>query len=483
MHPLRSQANVLLSSVFGPYAQDDEYGSRKINPMELYHNQVTRVQGPFSFRMFHRSFGLMLIQANIDAPCTVLDFPTLARFTDEIKSYTYDIVGISSIIPNVGKVKKMCSVVRNYSPKAKIVVGGHISNLPDIHNIIDADYIVKGDGVSWFRRFLGQDDRVLVKHPLAHSAFGARVLGRAFPRTKEAVATVIPSVGCPLSCNFCATSAFFGGKGKFVNFYETGDSLFSVMCQLEGSLNACSFFVLDENFLLHQERALRLLELMEQHHKSWSLYIFSSARALKLYTIKQLVGLGIIWVWLGLEGKNSQYTKLKGVDTHWLVRNLQSHGICVLGSSIIGLENHTTENIDQVIDWAVSHNADFHQFELYNPVPGTLFYKQLLEEGSLLSEEECPTADSHGQYRFNFRHKHIGNNQEIEFLLRAFQRDFEINGPSFARMIRTMLMGWKRYKNHPDSRIRNRFGEFRRLAFYYTGAVWATRKWLKRPVN
>jgi hypothetical protein len=63
VHPLGSEARVLLTSVFGPYAQDDEYGSRSLNPMELYHNQVTRVQGPFSLRMFHRSWGLMLIQA------------------------------------------------------------------------------------------------------------------------------------------------------------------------------------------------------------------------------------------------------------------------------------------------------------------------------------------------------------------------------------------------------------------------------------
>ena len=67
-HPLGSNAKVLLSSVFGPYAQDDEYGSRAMNPMELYHNQVTRTQGPFSLRMFHRSWGLMLIQANIARP-------------------------------------------------------------------------------------------------------------------------------------------------------------------------------------------------------------------------------------------------------------------------------------------------------------------------------------------------------------------------------------------------------------------------------
>ena len=45
VHPAGSRAKVLLSSVFGPYAQDDEYGSRTLNPMELYHNQVTRTQG------------------------------------------------------------------------------------------------------------------------------------------------------------------------------------------------------------------------------------------------------------------------------------------------------------------------------------------------------------------------------------------------------------------------------------------------------
>ena len=58
LHPLGSRARVLLVSVFGPYAQDDEYGSRTINPMELYHNQVTRVHNassasPELLRIFH----------------------------------------------------------------------------------------------------------------------------------------------------------------------------------------------------------------------------------------------------------------------------------------------------------------------------------------------------------------------------------------------------------------------------------------------
>ena len=78
-HPKGTRARILLSSVFGPYAQDDEFGSRAINPMELYHNQVTRAQGRTRFRMFHRSWGIMMIQANISAPCTVLDFSDAER--------------------------------------------------------------------------------------------------------------------------------------------------------------------------------------------------------------------------------------------------------------------------------------------------------------------------------------------------------------------------------------------------------------------
>src|SRR5574337_205025 len=139
-HPAGSRARVLLTSVFGPYARDDEFGSRRMNPMELYHNQVTRAQGSFSLRMFHRSWGIMMIQENISAPCTVLDFPSRGSFAQELTTGQYDIVGISSIIVNLGKVKEMCRMVRELSPGSVIVVGGHVSALPNLEKIIDADY-------------------------------------------------------------------------------------------------------------------------------------------------------------------------------------------------------------------------------------------------------------------------------------------------------------------------------------------------------
>ena len=93
-------------------------------------------------------------------------------------------------------------------------------------------------------------------HPLIPSSFGFRLMGVPSPRGGGSPsATIVPSVGCPLGCNFCTTSAFFGGKGKFVNFYQSGEELFRVMCEAERELGVSSFFMMDENFLLYKRRA------------------------------------------------------------------------------------------------------------------------------------------------------------------------------------------------------------------------------------
>ena len=485
VHPKGLKANVLLSSVFGPFAQDDEYGSRTINPMELYHNQVTRVQGVFSLRMFHRSFGLLMLQANMEAPCTLLDFPSLERFTTELTRTSYDIIGISAIRPNIGKVHKMCALIRRIQPRATIVVGGHIAALEDLDARIDADHIVRGDGVAWFRRFLGQSEDAPVVHPAAYSAFGTRILGIPLrDRPGDTAAILIPSVGCPVGCNFCSTSALFGGKGHFVNFYKTGDELFAVMQDLEKTLKVQSFFVLDENFLLHRQRALRLLELMQANGKRWALNVFSSARVLRSYSMEQLVGLGIAWVWMGIEGQGSAYRKLEHVDTRELVAELQAHGIRVLGSTIIGLEEHSPDNIDAAIDYAVGHHTDFHQFMLYTPNPGTPLYEEHRRNGTLYDEARFDYADAHGQYRFNYRHARIPAGEEEKYLIEAFSRDFTANGPSLARLIRTLLSGWQHYRHHPDRRIRDRYArEVAPLHATYAGAVWAMRRYFCSDVR
>jgi radical SAM superfamily enzyme YgiQ (UPF0313 family) len=294
----------------------------------------------------------------------------------------------------------------------------------------------------------------------------------------DPAATIIPSVGCPLGCDFCTTSAFFGGKGRFVNFFESGAELFAVMSETERRLRVRTFFMMDENFLLYKKRALELLGLMKRHGKAWSLFVFSSANALRKYDMRQLVELGVSWVWIGIESAQATFQKLKGTDTIALTRELQSHGIRVQASTIVGMDHHTEDNLRAEIEHAVAHDADCHQFMLYTPVPGTPLHARMAAQGRIL--EHVDLADIHGQHKFNFVHRHIGRDDSKSWLDWAFRRDYELNGPSLFRMMRTMFEGWKRYRNDGDERVRSRFAlEAEKLRRGYGAALWAMEHYLR----
>jgi hypothetical protein len=160
---------------------------------------------------------------------------------------------------------------------------------------------------------------------------------------------------------------------------------------------------------------------------------------------------------VGLEGEDSGYAKLKRVDTFELVRELRSHGVRVLGSTILGFPDHSPDNMKRVIDYAVRHNSDFHQFMFYSPSPGTPFYHELEQSGQLKAESEFPWPDWHGQLGFSWRHPNFNSGEETKYILQAFRRDFDVNGPSILRSLRTVLQGRQRYKQDPNPRIRRRF--------------------------
>jgi len=101
------------------------------------------------------------------------------------------------------------------------------------------------------------------------------------------------------------------------------------------------------------------------------------------------------------------------------------------------------------------------------------------EQGRML--EGIDYADIHGQDKFNFQHAAISREESKRFLDFAFWRDFERNGPSLARMCQTMLQGWRRYKNYPDLRVRERFErENTKLRTAYSAALWAAEHYFQK---
>jgi radical SAM superfamily enzyme YgiQ (UPF0313 family) len=442
---------LLLSSVFGPFAIDDLYG-RKENRMELFHNQVTREQGIFSYRFNHHSFGLYLMAENVGVPTTVLDFPSLDEFRCELRK-GYDHVGISFIVPNIEKARKMAEIVRAESPGTKILLGGHGVSIHDIERLVPHDHICRGDGVAFLRRLFGEAVDRPVRHPLLHSSFNRKLMGVRLPQSSG---VLMPGVGCPNKCRFCCTSHFFG---DYLPFLSTGREIFDVCRQYEEQLGVVDFGVLDENFLKSRERALELLECIEREKKLYTFGIFSSAETLRsLGDLDALVRLGVHFVWIGVESKHEAYKKNEGTDFHEVVRELRRRGVSVMASAILFLEHHDQESIWQDVDYAISIEPDYLQFMQLGPMPGTALHDAYLREGKML--EDVPYSEQHGQGQIWFRHPEFTRADSRAFLKAAFQRDYLNSGASLLRCIDTMLHGYKYALGHADPRVRRRAESF-----------------------
>ena len=437
----------LLTSVFGPYGVDDEYG-KKENKMELFHNQVTREQGIFSYRFNHGSHGLYFLAENVEMPTTTLDFPTLKRFKQELKK-GYDYIGISFIIPNFKKAKEMARVIRELSPKSKIILGGHGVNVPNVESLIDHDYRCKGEGVYFLRELFGEKIDTPIKHPLEYSSFNRQVMGTPWAPDSGILMT---GVGCVNRCRFCATSHFFG---DYVPYLKTGKDIFDVCCRYEDEKGVTEFGVLDENFLKMKDRALELLDLMETNDRHFNFSIFSSAETLRdIGDLDILVRMGVTFIWIGVESKKEIYAKNKNTDFQILFRELKKRGISVLASSILFTEEHDKNTIWEDVDFVTSLNPDYLQFATLGPIPGTKLYDDYEKQGRLI--KDIPYESQHGQGKIWFHHDHFTREESEDFLRLAFEIDYIRNGASMLRAIRTTLRGYSYCINHPDERIRRR---------------------------
>jgi hypothetical protein len=240
---------------------------------------------------------------------------------------------------------------------------------------------------------------------------------------------------------------------------KTGQEIFEVCCRYEDEKNITEFGVLDENFLKMKDRALELLELMEKNNRHFNFSIFSSAETLKgIGDLDILVRMGVTFVWVGVESKKEIYAKNRGTDFQVLFMELKKRGISVLASSILFIEEHDQDTIWEDVDFVTSLNPDYIQFSPLGPIPGTKLYDDYEKQGKLI--KTIPYQSQHGQKKIWFHHPHFTRDESEEFLLLAFEKDYERNGASLLRTIKTTLKGHLYCRSHSDERIRTRSKDY-----------------------
>jgi radical SAM superfamily enzyme YgiQ (UPF0313 family) len=418
---------------------------------ELLYRQVTRAQGIFSPRTVNSQFGLDYIAENLDAPTVVLQYPSKRELIKELKK-GYDYVGISFIMALIHKMKETVALIRQYSPKSQIVLGGYGTVLKDDVLKPYADHICRGEGVAFFRQLLGEPEIPMpYKHPLIVSwlkVFGWRVSGTG---------KIFGGLGCPNGCDFCCTSHFF--KRQHVRLLPTGRDIYNVVERYFDLDPSLVFLIIDEDFLLNKKRALEFRDCVLAAGKRPSIFAFSSIKAISQFKVEEILEMGIDGFWIGYEGTRSNYAKQQGRPTDEILTEFREHGITVLTSMIVGFDYQTPAIVAQELDGLMKLKPALGQYLIYGPVPGTPFYERVIRENLL---QDVYTTEKDLFYRradgFSTMIKHPTlSPKQIEDLQRwCFDQDFQRLGPSIYRVLETRFLGYLKLKDSPNPVLRQK---------------------------
>lgn len=350
--------------------------------------------------------GLPLLGTNLrDAGYDVSIFVSRGLDLPWPKIMNADLVGISTTTSTSPEAYRMASYLRSHG--VPVIIGGiHATFLPD--EALDyADYVLRGEADSTFLQLVRvleegkqpvdvpgvsyRDGEKIIHNPCPAAAedvdslpspdfslFKGRGIGRVVP--------VMTSRGCPFNCVFCCVTEMFGRRYR----YRSRDKILNELSRFKNR----NIFFCDDNFCADSARSKELLRAMLDCNikfRWWGAQVrVEVAKDQELLDLMRRAGCGTVFV--GLESINpdtlESYNKRQSVeDIRECIERFHEHGIRVHGMFIFGSDNDTVQTVRDTVDFALETRIDTVQFMILTPLPGTPLFKQLEEEGRLLTRD------------------------------------------------------------------------------------------------
>jgi radical SAM superfamily enzyme YgiQ (UPF0313 family) len=350
------------------------------------------------------SLGLLTLAALTPADFDVqyLEFPELD--VGALAATSFDIVAISSF---TAKASVMYAIADFYRARGTtVVLGGlHCTQLPR-EAAEHADAVVIGEGERVWPRLL--DDWRHGTLQKVYRTLSIRDVDLATvpaPRYDLLEALqykrlpIQTSRGCPLDCEFCASSKIFGGyKMKPVA---------SVVRDIRAAKEHFPepFFELaDDNTFVNKEWSRALVRAIGDEEVYWSTETDVSVGD-DPALMDLLAGSGCRQVQIGfespriesLEGIEARNWKARRRDRHFrVIHDLQRRGVTVNGCFIVGLDHDTPDIFEEIERFVRGTGLMEVQVTVLTPFPGTALYRRLAVEGRLLQKvfwDRCTLFD------------------------------------------------------------------------------------------
>lgn len=449
---------ILLTNPYGPY--ELKWGQ---NYYDLLGSRLQRGQGPFTLSSEMPCLALYLIAENINAQTTVMEYPHLDDFVEELKK-NYDYVGFQIMAFTLHKVARMMRIAKEIAPQTKIIVGGYgVLGLYDPPPgetegnaefiLQNADYICKEEGVGFMRKILEDHpvDRPISQRclPLNNTTFpgleGYSLSGKSMN------STALVALGCPNGCEFCCTSAMFKKNKIYVATPEETFQTLKHYCRRNGG-EQTTVALMDEDLLLNREYVQKLGKLIQEDKeyglRKLSYFCFGDLRSITNYSMEELLECGVDNIWAGVESSiddvitsEHKIEKRSCDDIKSTFRAMAEYGIGSTASMVLGWDFHTKENIQQDIDYFVDLAPSQYQITFLTACPGTELYRRMKERGRINPKLTYQDVQQCNDGTFLPKNFALGELKEHFDL--AHEKLFKVNGPGIFRNFQLNLNGYE----------------------------------------
>ncbi len=312
----------------------------------------------------------------------------------------FDLVAISSFSAQIGEAYELADRYRAIG--VPVVLGGlHATAVPE-EAAAHADTVVVGEGEGTWRSLLrdaeagrlGATYRSGAPFDLAEAPMPAFHL---LDVERYNRLTVQASRGCPLHCEFCASSILLTERYA----QKPVDRVLAEIDRIREIWPRPFLEFADDNALVDKRYWKRLLHELATRHLHWF-----AETDLSVHEDDELLSLlrdsGCAEVLVGLESPEEaglaglelkrDWKRKRWPEYREAIRKIQSHGIRVNGCFVLGLDRHTPAIFEQVYDFAVDTELFDVQITLLTPFPGTPLHRRLAREGRLLRERAWETC-------------------------------------------------------------------------------------------
>ncbi|MBB6430307.1 B12-binding domain-containing radical SAM protein [Algisphaera agarilytica] len=350
------------------------------------------------------SLGLLTL-AGMTPPRHGVVYRDIEQIEDLSLGDNFDLVAISTFSAQAPEAYRVADVLR--AAGAKVVMGGlHVTTLPE-EALQHCDAVMVGEGELCWPQIL-EDAEADNLQPIYRSQpqeFDLRESPmpayHLLDMDRYNRITVQTTRGCPLRCEFCASSILLTNKYKT----KPIDRVLAEVDAICGRWPRPFLEFADDNSFINRRHWKQLLPELAKRRVRWftetDLSIAEDDELLAMMRAS-----GCAQVLIGLESPietglhhlelRSDWKRKRLPSYRDAIQRIQSHGIRVNGCFVLGLDGHTTDIFDRVFDAAVDYELHDVQITLQTPFPGTPLHQRLKAQGRLTHDgqwERCTLFD------------------------------------------------------------------------------------------